>query len=83
MESNTTKVLLVESTVDAFTAITNTAIPHTSASLTVPLMAEHPEKSTVPYTLTSLTANNPEKSNSLHEIDSLHENTTVARGGTG
>ena len=41
----------------------------------------------VPHTLaaltTSLTAGNPEKSNSLHEIDGLHEHYTIGRGGTG
>ena len=58
MESNTTKVLLVESTVDAFTAITNTAIPHTSASLTF----KNPAKPTY-------NANDFYEIDGLHEIN--------------
>jgi hypothetical protein len=48
MEFNTPKALPVESTVNAFTAITTTttAVPHTLAPLTAPLTANNPEKST-------------------------------------
>ncbi|PMD12697.1 hypothetical protein NA56DRAFT_712871 [Hyaloscypha hepaticicola] len=64
LESNTPEAL--ESTVNAFTAITTTAVPHTLAPLTTPLIAEHLEKS-------SSFTQSIYKANSLHEIDSLHE----------
>jgi len=73
VESNTLKVLPVESIVDAFTAITTTAVPHTSTSPTT----GHPGKSSVPHTSASLTFKNPAKptynANDFYEIDGLHE----------
>ncbi|PMD18888.1 hypothetical protein NA56DRAFT_661177 [Hyaloscypha hepaticicola] len=78
VESNTPKTL--ESTVNAFTAITTTAVPHTSTFPTT----KHPGKSSVPHTLASLTFKNPAKSmydaNDLHEIDSLHEINSFEHG---
>ncbi|PMD15267.1 hypothetical protein NA56DRAFT_710203 [Hyaloscypha hepaticicola] len=71
LESNTPEAL--ESTVNAFTAVTTTAVPHTSTSPTT----GHPGKSSVSYTSASLTFKNPAKStydaNDLYEIDGLHE----------
>ncbi|PMD13782.1 hypothetical protein NA56DRAFT_694504 [Hyaloscypha hepaticicola] len=71
VESNTPEAL--ESTVNAFTAITTTAVPHTLAPLTTPLIAEHLEKS-------SSFTQSIYKTNSLHEIDSLHEINSFEHG---
>ena len=71
MGSNTPEAL--ESTVNAFTAITTTAVPYTLAPLTTPLIAEQPEKS-------SSFTQSIYKADSLHEIDSLHEVNSFEHG---